>query len=259
MKNLRLYLAALTLAAIGLAGCKTSAPSADTAFATPTQLTAKLADPIDIDLKWKDNATAEAGYFVEYSPEANNEFVIITALPPGSTRYRHPHLLPQTRFVFRVRPYFGPASNTAEVTTGKEGPQQPPSEAEIADTNSPATGAKVSLRSLSTFAAGAPTGLRATLIPPAGVKLDWVDHASDADGYLLEIKPEWSKDFVVSAFFEPHATTLTTYNFPNKTRFTFRVRPFFYGQPSNLAEQTTGIDPTLGSGPWIKSEPPKTP
>ncbi|HUB87480.1 MAG TPA: fibronectin type III domain-containing protein [Verrucomicrobiae bacterium] len=251
--------APFVLAIAGIAGCSTTPPSDTKAFAAPTQLTAKLVDPIDIELTWKNNASAKPGYFVEYSPEDNSQFDIIAALPPGATTYLHPHLLPHTRFVFRVVPFFGPASNIAEIKTGKEGPQQPPTAAEIADTNSPDAGIKKSLRSMATFVKAAPTDLRATLIPPAGVKLDWVDHASDADGYLLEIKPEWSRDFKVSAFLPPHTTTLTSYGFPPNTKFTFRVRAFFYGQPSNLAEQTTGNDPSLGPGTWIKSEPPSHP
>jgi len=259
----RFYFASLVAVTIALAGCSTTPPTDEKAFAAPTHLTATLATPIDIDLKWQDNASAEAGYLVEYSPEMNGEFLVITALPPNATRYRHPHLLPHTRFVFRVLPYFGPASDSAEVKTGKEGPPHPPTDAETANTNSPDIGIKRSIRSMATFAEVTPTDFRATLIPPAGVKLDWIDHASDADGYLLEIKPEWSQEFKVSAFLPPHTTTLTSYNFPFDTKFTFRVRPFFYGTPSNVAEQTTGNDPTLGPGTWIKSghqsEPRKNP
>jgi len=250
---------ALVFVAARIAGCSTAPLSNDQAFAAPTHLTATLADPIDIDLKWQDNAKAEAGYFVEYSPEANNEFVIITALPPDTTKYRHPKLLPRTRFIFRVVPYFGPASTTGTVTTGKEGKPEPPTDAEAANTNSPDVGVKKSIRSMATMAEAAPTGFRATLIPPAGVKLDWVDHASDADGYLLEIKPSWGSRFEVSAFLPPHSTTLTSFNFPFNSQFTFRVRPFFYGQPSNTAEQTTGDDPTLGPGTWKKVEQPSAP
>lgn len=244
----------MALIAACLAGCSTpnSAPvppkpapeaGAGTPFAAPTDLTATLADPIDIDLKWKDNASNEAGYFVEYSPDANNEFVIITALPPNSTTYRHPHLLPHTRFVFRVVPFFGDASNVASITTGKQGPQQPPP---MEKPSSPAApSGKFSLRSVSTAAQAAPTNLTATLIPPAGVELRWQDHASDADGYLVEIKPEWDSAFKASIFLKPGSSSLISYGFPFETKFSMRVRAFVYGQPSNQAEQTTGADPTL--------------
>lgn len=246
-------LAILILAAVTIAGCSTTAISDEKAFAAPTQLTATLATPIDIDLQWQNNAANAAGSFVEYSPYANDEFVVITALAPDAAKYRHPHLLPHTRFVFRIVPFFGPASSVAEIKTGKEGKQQGPTAAEIANTNLPTAGSKKSIRSMATLAAGAPADFRAALIPPAGVKFDWIDHASDADGYLLETKPEWGSKFEVAAILPPHTTTLTSYGLPFDAGFTFRVRPFFYGKPSNVAEQTTGNDSKLGTGAWMKS------
>jgi hypothetical protein len=254
----RFCMALLAAFAAGMTGCSTP-PSNETAFAAPTQLTATLADPIDIDLTWKDNATAEAGYFVEYNPEANGQFDIIAALPPNTTTYRHPHLLPRTRFVYRVVPFFGLASNAAGIKTGKENPQQSPNTSETPEVGLPKKTIKESIRSMKTFAAAAPTGLQATLIPPAGVKLNWTDHASDADGYLVEIKPGWSRDFKVSAFLPSGTTSLTTYGLPSETKFTFRVRAFFYGQPSNLAAQSTGGNLLSGPGPWIKSTPANNP
>jgi hypothetical protein len=222
---------------------------ADAAFAPPTELIAIMVDPINIDLRWKDNATEEAGYFVEYSPDANEDFILIEALPQNTTRFRHANLMPQTRSIYRVRPFFGKASNIAEVTTGKGGPQQAPS-GKIADSEtakSPAGGVdenKKSIRSTLTAAQAAATDLTATLIPPAGVMLKWKDHAKDAHGYLVEIKQGSNPDFKISVFLDPGTTSWDSYDFPLETKFSFRVRAFFYGQPSNLAKKTTGQEPS---------------
>jgi hypothetical protein len=229
-------------------------------FAAPTDLVATLADPINIDLTWKDNASNEAGYFVEYSPDCNDEFVIIEALPPNTTKYRHPNLIPHTRFVFRVRPIFGFASNEVEVTTGKEGPQQDLSPANEKKGASIPDAEKKSLKSVATAADAAPIELKATLIPPAGIAFEWKDRAGDADGTLLEIKNE-DADFRPSAFLEAGSTSLVSYGFSTETKYRFRVRPFVYGAASNRAEQTTGEDPTneafsLKPTP-AKSEPAK--
>ena len=225
-------------------------------FGAPTELKAVLADPINIDLTWKDNATNEAGYFVEYSPDANDDYLIIEAVPPNTTSYRHPHLLPETRFVFRVRPFFGEASNTAEITTGPEGPQQ-----DVTDLTRPVPPTpphlRKSLKAAETIQAAAPTDLTATLIPPAGVRLKWKDWANDAEAYLVEIKMD-DQPFRPSAFLDPGTTTLTTYNFPFESRFAFRVRAIIYGTPSNLAEQTTGLDPTMHV-PGPPAPPPAKP
>jgi hypothetical protein len=250
----RFHIVMVVLAASGMASC--SSPKAggsgakwsdETAFAAPTELTATLADPINIDLRWKNHATKAAGYFVEYSPDNNGEFVIIDAVSPESATYRHPNLMARTKFMFRVVPYFGPASNVVEVTTGKEGPQQSP-EGEAAKTM-PADlgGEKKSIRSTATFDAGGPTDLKVMLIPPAGIRLDWKDHASDADGYLVEIKQADAPAFSAGIYLEPGTTSLVTYGLPFETTFLFRVRAFFYGKPTNLAEQTTGDDPSVGN------------
>ena len=86
--------------ALVFSGCVTPPDPADInsrAFAAPTDLTATLLDPLNIQLQWKDHATAEAGYLVEYSPDANNEWAIIDVLPPNTTKFHHPRLLPHTR------------------------------------------------------------------------------------------------------------------------------------------------------------------
>jgi len=255
---------ALAFAAVALPGCSSSHSQQSNGSNTarveraPTKLTARLADPINIDLKWDDNAKGESGYFVEYSPHADGQFVLIEVVPPNTTRYRHPHLLPETRFVFRVRPFFGEVSNVAEVTTGKEGPQQLAPE-ESTTNAPPPSGVVTSLRSASTSSSAAPTDVTAVLVPPAGVKLDWKDHAKDEDGFLLEIKPEWSPEFVPSSYIAPGTTSMVSYGFPFETRFAFRIRAFFYGEPSNLAEQTTGKDPAMGGGSWIKMDPSAKP
>jgi len=213
-------------------------------FAAPTELTAALADPINIDLRWKNNATHAAGYFVEYSPNADNEFITIAAVPASEARYRHPNLMPQTRFIFRVLPFFGEASNIAEITTGKKGSQQAPRKGIKTGPSSAPTETRYSVKSASTLAQAAPTDLKATLVPPAGVKLEWKDHAKDEDGYLIEIKSDPNSDFKVSSFLDPGTTSLITYNLPYEAKLSFRVRAFFYGQPSNLAEKTTGREPS---------------
>jgi hypothetical protein len=220
------------------------------AFAAPTQLTATLADPIDIDLKWKNNATHAAGYLIEYSPNADNEFVTVAAVDTGVTTYRHPNLIPQTRFVFHVLPYFGEASNIAEITTGKKGPQQglKPERVRRAGQRASAADIQYSIKSLATLSQAAPSDLKATLIPPAGVKLDWKNHAKDEDGYIVDIKYGPDSDFQVWGFLDPGRNTMTTYNLPYQTQLSFRVRAFFYGAPSNVAEQTTGRDPSWQTG-----------
>ncbi len=239
-----------------LGGPALAAAAASGDYASPTELTATLADPINIDLKWKDNATNEAGYFVEYSPDANDEWAIIEVVPPNTTAYRHPNLIPHTRFVFRVRPFYGLASNEVFVTTGKEGPQEDLTPFNDQKPEPVAHKERKSLKSIATAADAAPADFKVTLIPPAAMHFGWKDRSSDAEGLLLEIKSE-DADFRPSAFLEPGTTHLVSHGFPFETKLGFRVRAIVSGTPSNKAEQTTGADPTNEAfpGPSKPAEP----
>ncbi len=228
------------------------------AYGVASDLTATLLDPLNIELRWKDDATNEGGYFVEgyfvgAAPSSSEEFLLIDVLPPDTTSYRHTKLLPETRFVYRVRPFFGHPSNVAEVVTGKEGPPQS-GVPETHEQAKPRPGEfQTSLKSADTERLAAPTDLHARLVPPAGVQLDWRDHATDEDGYLVEIKAGWSEEFHASMSEAPNTTSVVSYNFPFETKFAFRVRAFVYGEPSKVVEQTTGVDPSM-----VANRPPVT-
>ena len=77
-----------------------------------------------------------------------------------------------------------------------------------------------------------------------GVQFTWTDHASDEDGYLLEVRPRPNPDFTVAAVLDPdiNSTGLTT--LPDEKTASFRIRAFYYGTPSNTAHQTTGPEPS---------------
>jgi len=237
--------AGIIIATVALSACTRSSGSHGTPVKagsndTPLKLTATLVDPVNIDLKWNTRVDRAAGYFVEYSPNANNEFDIVDAIPPDATSFRHPDLMPRTRFVYRVLPYFGPASNVVELDTGKKGPQQPAPKSAYKKT--PVVNGK-SIRSEATVQEAAPTNLTAVLVPPAGVRLAWQSHSTDEDGFLVEIKEASAPEFKVSVFLDPGTTSLVSYGFPFNSKFLIRVRAFYYGQPSNLAEATTSKDP----------------
>jgi hypothetical protein len=87
--------------------------------ATPTDLTATLVSPVNVLLRWKDNAQDEEGYVLESSKQPNQGFVVLALLPPDTTEFEVPDRLPaETKMYFRVRAYFSKASNKAVQTTG---------------------------------------------------------------------------------------------------------------------------------------------
>jgi hypothetical protein len=249
MRTFSLAAAAVVLT---LAGCAAPPsrtppprPSEADAFGAPTALSARLAEAVTIELRWKDDAAQEAGYVVEgyfVSPGATREFVRIDTVPADTTVYRHEKLMPHTTFVYRVRAFFGRASNEARIVTGSAGAAQ----LTVPETPRPAaatpTALQKSLRSRASAAEAAPRDLRATLLPPAGVRLEWKDYARDEEEYFLEIQTD-DAPFRPSVSLAPDATSLVSYDFPFDARVAFRVRAVAYSEPSNVVERTTEGDP----------------
>lgn len=230
---------------ISVGGCsaerKAEGPPPEAVHA-PTELTAVLAGANHIELRWKDNAANEAGYFVEYTSDPDDPFVLLNAVPRNATMALHPDLAPDTRFIYRVIPFFGEASNVAEVTTGKVTGATPPP-AETAEPEPGPSGDK-SLRT--TAAEAAPAALTAHLLAPTRVGLEWKDRSSDEDGYLVE-GTAGIDDFRVFAYVEPNVTSYTVDDLPAQKKCYFRVRAFYRGTPSASADQTTAKDPSAAS------------
>ncbi|MFI6082766.1 fibronectin type III domain-containing protein [Streptomyces sp. NPDC051217] len=186
-------LTALTL--LTSAGCS-SAPDEKEKPETTGRLAATLDSPIDITLRWKDDEPGVAGRTVEFATEKAGPYTVLEFMPPGRTTYRHPDLMPETPFYYRLRPYFGPASPPVEVSL----PPGEPSEEELNDNQewmTPRTvpGPKVGTapltardaRSAEANAAAAPTDFEPTVMHATGIAFTWTDRAADEDGHLLEV------------------------------------------------------------------------
>jgi hypothetical protein len=244
-----LRLASLLLAG-GLAGCSTSTPRGAT-----IHLTATLTSPVDVELKWTDTAPGAAGYIVEWTPDLKSEYVVLGFLPPDATAYTHPALMPETTCHYRVRAFYGPASNPIDVRLPEELSNsaywvryEMPEDFEWAmprkvPANPPV--AQASIRDANTRADAAPTGFKAELVPTtvSGFQLTWTDRARDEEGYFLEMKTEESPAFQVRAVMEPNVNAFGYAFEPPMRNASFRVRPFYYGKPSNLVHLITGKAP----------------
>ncbi|MFD3522316.1 fibronectin type III domain-containing protein, partial [Streptomyces sp. NPDC058653] len=194
-----------TLTVLTLTGCSSEPDTAEKPPRASTgRLAATLDSPIDITLRWKDDEPGIAGRTVEFATEKAGPYTVLEFMPPGRTTYRHPDLMPETPFYYRLRPYFGPASAPVEVSL----PPGEPTEAELDDNQewmTPRTvrGPKVTTAPLTargagsaeTDAAAAPTGLEPTVMHATGIKFTWEDRASGEDGYLLEVRQAGSKGY----------------------------------------------------------------
>ncbi len=221
----------------------------------PIHLAATLASPNDVALEWKDPTPNAAGHSVEFTTEGNPDYITLRFLPPSETKFTHARLAPTTTYYYRVRPLYGPASIPIEVTLPKE-----LSDAEYAakfalpedyswagpKTIAPKTKvAMYSIRNGQTADQGAPTDLKASFvkITVSAFNFTWTDHASDADGYVLETKPQGASDFTVCAVMDPHINSFGFAFSPPARSAYFRVRAFYYGTSSNVVEQKIGVLP----------------
>ncbi|CAM4177634.1 fibronectin type III domain-containing protein [Kibdelosporangium persicum] len=222
---------AAAVSLVVLAGCS-AGPTGDA-----PNLTATLSTPVDAELSWRVADKAAAGQVVEYSNAENGPYTILEFLPLSRTTYKHEDLIPQTKFFYRVRPYYGTASPSVELTL-------PPGEFEeskefqewLLPSTRPGPPAHASVRD----ARGAPTDFTVTMVNPNGVKLTWTDHTTDEEGFLVEIKPDGAPGFSLAAMVDPNVNTYGLVTQPTEKKATYRVRPYRFGEPTTIAALTTG-------------------
>jgi hypothetical protein len=231
---------------LGLAGCGRSSAAAPEAardaFAPPSHLTAALTADGDVALAWQTHARAPGGTWVEVATPGA-DFVPLGAVPADQPRFLHPQVAADTTFLYRLRPYFGPASPAATITTGTPPPGAPSlDEGPLDEAPAPlAEAAARSLRTAATAAAAAPPAPALRLASPTSVELRWEDRAADEEGYLVELAVDGG-DFAVAALLPADATSFRKVSLPAATAVAFRVRPFVYGPRSKLVSVTSAPD-----------------
>ena len=228
--------------AAGVVGCaSTDEPTAPTRPSAARPLAANLVSPTDIKLEWQNVDQGAAGHVVEYASERGGPYTILQFAPPGQTTYAHEQLMPQTPFYYRLRPYYGPAAAPIEVTL-PQGPTSEGTEAstEWADPKTVAVGQPATTSIRSGGDAGTPTELKATVMGVEGIKFTWVDHATDEEAYLIEMKLPGSPDYSVLMTLDPNVNSVGVVTLPDEKVAQFRVRPIYYGKASNIATRTTG-------------------
>ncbi|WP_413103849.1 fibronectin type III domain-containing protein [Streptomyces sp. Inha503] len=244
-------LAAAVLVAAGLSGisgCAASteapeAPDASREARTGTVLSVTRVSPVDAELSWHGKAPGAAGRIVEFATEPGGPWTILTYAPLGQATYRHPDLIPKTHFYYRVRPYYGPASRPVDVALPK-GAFTKAEQRQEHTWAPPRTIRRAGVRTGPVRRPSAtPTELRATVMHANGIRFTWTDHAEGERGYLLEDRPRGGGSFRPVAVLDPDINSFGLITLPNEKRASYRVRPFIYGERSNIARMTTGERP----------------
>jgi hypothetical protein len=174
--------------------------------ATPAPpFTATLTSPTDVLLKWPADPAA-AGHRVEYANDPAGPWTTLGFLPPHTTSYHHPDLIPETPFYYREQPFSGPVS--AETTPG---------------------------------APAAPDATRLHAVTSGDtVTFTWADRSPDEAGFLLEIRRPGAPEFEPVEVTDPDTTTCALSTLPGEEGAAYRLRALHYGPLSPVAHQTTG-------------------
>ncbi|MFD4638833.1 fibronectin type III domain-containing protein [Lentzea sp. NPDC058436] len=197
-------------------------------------LTSELTSPVDVTLHWRP-VEGSAGQVVEYANTADGEYTVLEFAGPAKDTFRHPDLIPETQFYYRVRLLTGTASATVDVALP---PGDDVPEIEGPDWTAPvkAGGGKTPVSSPEAAA----SGLKAEVKHANGILFTWEDRASDEDGYLVEVRPAGAADYRVAVQLDPDTTSYGVITLPDEKTATYRVRAFRFGTASNLTRQTTG-------------------
>ncbi len=246
-------LAAAVLTSALLAGCtNTAAPTNTPTGGTPAApehgmtLTATLDSPTDITLRWSGRDPGAVGHIVEFATERQGPYTILQFVPPARTQYRHPDLMPTTPFYYRLRPYYGPSTETVGIALPEGGfseKDQQKDHAWAEPRKLPGRGPTRPAHSVrDRSGAAAPTGLRATVMHANGVRLTWQDNARDEEGHLIEVRLAGAADFHVAAVLDPDIEAAGLITLPQEKKSVIRVRAFWYGRQSGIVHRTTGPD-----------------
>jgi hypothetical protein len=204
-------------------------------------LAATMTSPVDIQLTWSGADPSAAGRIVEFATAADGPWTTLQFMPLAQSSYTHPSLMPQTSFYYRLRPYYGPASDPVTVTvpggsTGNDAKDWP----------APATlpGGPSVTHSIHAAASSdaAPTDLKAKVLQSNGILLTWTDNASDEEGYLVEDKPSGAASYNVVAVLDKNINSFALITLPNEDTASYRVRAYYYGPSSNVVMRKTGGD-----------------
>src|SRR5262249_693378 len=194
--------------------------SSTTPPAAPTNLTATAVSTSRINLAWTDNATNETGYAVERSTDGVTWSTIATGLPAGSTSYADSTASPGTTYDYLV--YASTASSTSA-------------------TSNQATATTVTV---------APSGLTATAMSSAQIKLSW-GNVAGATGFQVQRSPDgvaWISIGTTGA----GATSYQDTTVSAGTTYQYRVAATDAGGVSacsNVASATTPATPAPPAAP----------
>src|SRR5205823_303861 len=199
--------------------------------AAPSNLAAAAVSSSQINLTWADNASNEAAYTVQRSPNGSTGWTVVTStLPANTTSYADTGLSPGT-YYYQVQ---ASNDNGSSALSNVASAAMPPA---------------------------APSNLAATGVSPSQINLTWADNASNETGYTVERSPDGSTGWAVLTSTLPANTTgyadtgLAAGSYSYRVRATNAVGGSPYSNVATGATASQAAEPVVAAAGDIACDP----
>lgn len=165
---------------------------------TPGNVQAVALNAAQIRVSWTDTNTNESGYRVERKtggPTSTNAFAEIRVTGVNATSITDSGRTPGTTYTYRVRAFSSAGTSVYSSLASATTPRLP----------------------------AAPTNLRAAVLSPSQVRLDWTDNSADETSFVIE-RRSGAGTFVAIASVRSNTTAFTNSGLTPGTVYTYRVR-----------------------------------
>ncbi|TVR50431.1 MAG: hypothetical protein EA425_09905, partial [Puniceicoccaceae bacterium] len=164
----------------------------------PTGLAATAVSHEEVSLSWMAADALADGFRIERAT-GGGTFSLLTEVGPGATSHADTTVSPETQYSYRVRAFNAAGDSPWSATDSATTPAAPQPPA-------------------------APSGLVALPLSTSEIHLDWLDNATDADGFTVQ--RDGGAGFDTIATVTSPQTDYTDDGLPPDTGFNYRVRAF---------------------------------
>jgi hypothetical protein len=167
--------------------------SVDVPLFAPTELSSSLQDLLQIDLRWIDNSSNEAGYKIERKVGTKGLWSLIANLPPNTSSFSDSELRDGEHYYYRTCAFSSDTSSQLSNETNLFIP------------------------------ISAPNNLKLLVIANDKINLSWADNSKGETNYILQQKIGNSGNYNPIAELGPNSITYTVENLIPDSTFYFRT------------------------------------
>ena len=203
-----------------------SSQASDTVRATtqpiplaPSNLTATVASPTQINLSWTDNATNEKNYSIRRSPTTGGPYVEVAQVAPNISTFMNVGLVSGTTYYYVVVAINGGTESTPSNEATASTPEIVPA---------------------------APGGLTVTvqdISKPNELALNWTDNSNNETGFRIERRTATGEFTVISSTVPKDTTSFTNTGLLKNTQYFYRIFAFNSVGDSLVSNVANGTTP----------------